>query len=70
MNKPRDEIGYLYLEGEQYGFDEDVWVIVQPSGEFIDFSSRNPLNEETKIYKAYFGRKFLIPAELDILISF
>ena len=25
---------------------------------------------ETKIYKAYFGRKFLIPAELDILISF
>ena len=28
------------------------------------------MNDITKIYKAYFGRKFLIPAEFDVLISF
>jgi hypothetical protein len=28
------------------------------------------VNDVTKIYKAYFGRKFIIPAEYDIMISF
>ena len=29
--------GYMYLEIEPYGFDEDVYVIIQPYGEFIDY---------------------------------
>lgn len=62
--------GYLYVEGEQIGFDEEVYVIIQPRGQFYDFSISNPVNDVTKIYRAYFGRKFLIPAEFDVLISF
>ena len=62
--------GYLYLEGEQYGFDEELYIIVQPQGQFFDFSIENPVNDITKVYKGYFGRKFLIPAEFDVLIYF
>lgn len=43
---------------------------MQPRGQFVDYSSSNPKNNVTKVYKAYKGRKFFIPAELDILISF
>ena len=62
--------GYLYIESEQYGFDEEMYVIIQPKGQFFDFSIENPVNDITKVYKGYFGRKFLIPAEFDVLIYF
>ena len=64
------DIGHIYIEGEQYGFDEEVFVFVQPRGEWDNYSSQNPVNDITTIYKAYFGRKFLIPAEYDVMISF
>ena len=66
----QNDKGYLYVEGTQHGFDEEVWVIVQPRGEFYDYSSTHPKNLVTKVYKAVLGRKFLIPAELDVLILF
>lgn len=64
------DIGHIYIEGEQYGFDEEVFVFVQPKGQWVDYSSRSPVNDITTIYKAYFGRKFLIPAEYDVMVSF
>ena len=43
---------------------------MQPKGEWIDYKSADRLNDITTIYKAYFGRKFLIPAEYDVMLSF
>lgn len=43
---------------------------MQPKGEWIDYRSADRLNDITTIYKAYFGRKFLIPAEYDVMLSF
>jgi hypothetical protein len=66
-------IGYTYLETEQYGFDNNVIVIVQPRGMYYPFNFRSQTNNPekmTKVYKAQFGRKFLIPAEYDIFIDF
>ena len=62
--------GYVYIEAEQYGFMGDVYLIVQPRGQFYDFSIENPVNDVTKVFKAQFGSKFLVPAEYDSLISF
>lgn len=62
--------GLIYLEGEQYGFDEEVFVYVQPKGQWENFSSTNKVNDITTIYRAFFGRKFLIPAEYDVMVSF
>lgn len=68
-----DTIGYTYLETEQYGFDDDVWVIVQPRGKYYSFNFQSQTNNPekmSKVFKAYFGRKFLIPSEYDILLDF
>jgi hypothetical protein len=65
--------GYTYLETEQYGFDDNVIVIVQPRGKYYPFNFRSQTNNPdkmSKVFKAQFGRKFLIPAEYDILIDF
>jgi len=57
------------LEVEPYGFDEEVIVIVQPHKEFNDYNKNDP-DSVTKIYKANWGRKFIFPAEYDILLYF
>jgi hypothetical protein len=65
--------GYTYIETEQYGFDDNVIVIVQPRAKYYPFNFRSQTNNPdkmTKVFKAQFGRKFLIPAEYDILIDF
>lgn len=66
-------MGYTYLIAENYGFDNNVIVIVQPRGQFLDFNFRSQTNNPakmTKVFKSTFGRKYLIPAEYDIFIDF
>ena len=62
--------GYLYVEGQQNGFDEEVWLITQPRNQYHDYNQEHPKNNETKVFKSTPGRKFLIPAEYDVLILF
>lgn len=65
--------GYIYLVPESYGFDNDVWVYVQPRGQILDFNFKSQTNDPllmTKVFKAYFGRQFVIPAEYDIYIDY
>ena len=67
------DMGYTYLVAENYGFDNNVIVIVQPRGKFYDFNFRSQTNNPekmTKVFKSKFGRKYLIPAEYDIFIDF
>ena len=62
--------GYIFVQLESYGFDDDVFLIVQRHGMFEDYSASNPTNPYAKIYRVNFGDKFYIPAEYDILIAF
>ena len=66
-------MGYIYLLAENYGFDNNVIVIVQPRGKWYDFNFRSQTNNPakmTKVYKSSFGRKYVIPAEYDVFIDF
>ena len=65
---PGKASGYVYVELEQYGFDEDVFVIIQPSGQFANYNSAS--STTTQVYKSRFGTKFYIPADRDILLMF
>ena len=61
---PREEYrGYIFLDIEPYAFDEDVFVIVQPHGEFYDHNRCDPQHQDTGVFAATFGRRFYIPAE-------
>lgn len=65
--------GYIYLLAENYGFDNNVIVIVQPRLQWYDFNFRSQTNNPakmTKVFKSSFGRKYVIPAEYDIFIDF
>jgi hypothetical protein len=64
------ERGYIFVQIEQYGFHEDVLVMVQPYNKFVDHYQNSAVYNETRLYRSYFGYKYLIPAESDILISF
>ena len=64
-----DERGYIYVQVEPYGFDEDVFLIIQPYKRFCDYSNDNP-GTITQVLPATFGRNFYIPAEYEVLISF
>lgn len=63
------ERGYIMLQVEQYGFDEEVFLIVQPHGQYADFSQSNK-DQVTQIYKVAFSQRFFIPAEHDLLLAF
>jgi len=59
------------LQIEQYGFDEEVSVIVQPRLKFIDYSKTQNKTIESRVYpNLVFGTKLYIPAHLDVLVSF
>lgn len=65
--------GYTYLVAENYGFDNNVIIIVQPRGKFLDFNFRSQTNNPakmTKVFKSLYGRKYVIPAEYDVFIDF
>ena len=51
---------------ENWGFDENINVIVQRNGYFVDPTQPNTFG---KIYAHEFGNKYFIPAEYDILIA-
>lgn len=58
---------------ESYGFDRNVYVIVQPKGQYLDFNFRSQTNNPqkmTKVFRSSFGRKYIIPAEYDIFLDF
>lgn len=61
--------GYIFIQIEMLGFDDDVHLIVQPIKKFYDFS-KSDSKGITKVYKADFSRKFYIPAEYEVLVSF
>lgn len=56
----------LAIQVEPYGFDEQVWLITQPRGQFRDYKYQGITN----IYKGFFHRKYYFPAEYDVLVSF
>lgn len=62
--------GFLFVQIEQYGFDEDVIVMVQPHRMFVDHKNNSATNSSTKIYKSRYGNVFFIPAENDVLVTF
>ena len=67
------DMGYTYLIAENYCFDNNVIVIVQPRNKFLDFNFRSQTNNPekmTKVFKSTFGRKYLIPAQYDIFLYF
>ena len=43
--------GYIFLQVEQYGFDEEVTVMVQPRTGFVDYSSTG--KESDSKYRVY-----------------
>lgn len=47
--------GFLFLQIEQYGFDEEVYIIVNRYGSFDDFNIKEPESKYTKIYRNKFG---------------
>ena len=66
------------IQIEQYGFDEDVELIIQPYQQFLDYNETK-IKEKTdkdeyhylpRIFKVQFSRKYFIPAENLILINF
>ena len=66
-----EELWYLMVQVEQYGFDEEVSVIIQPRFEFYDVSSELiPDGQIVAVNQAAFGERFLVPADHDILINF
>ena len=47
--------GYTSVLIESYGFDEDVFFIVQPRGAFLDFNAAYAATNIAKVYRVYFG---------------
>jgi hypothetical protein len=65
--------GYVYLKAENFGFDNNVIVIIQPRGKWLDFNFRSQTQDPekfTKVFRSVFGRKYIIPAEYDIFLDF
>jgi hypothetical protein len=60
------------VQVEQYGFDDDVAVIVQPRGKFygLDDSRIDQKKDIVAINQATFGEQFFVPSDHDILINF
>jgi hypothetical protein len=50
------------LNIENYGFDGDLFLIVQLHGTYQDFRIRDPTNPYTYIYSVFFGTTFYIPS--------
>lgn len=70
---PAKDRGYIYIAAEGVGFDNDIFIIVQPRDKFYDFNFRSETNNPekmTKVRKSYQGAKYIIPAEYDVLVSF
>lgn len=65
-----EERGWIMLQMEQYGFDEDVIVMVQPFEKFEDHYINTDLTKSSRIYRSIFGTKFYLPAESEVLILF
>jgi hypothetical protein len=45
--------GYIYLIAEGLGFDNNVIIIVQPRGEYLDFNFRSQTNNPLKMTKVF-----------------
>lgn len=70
LTSQQENPGQVFLQIEPYGFDERVYVITQPRGQFLNYNKANPTSPATKIFRAEFGRQFVIPAEYDIMVYF
>jgi hypothetical protein len=38
---PEEDRGYIYVAAEGIGFDDNIFIIVQPRGKFYDFNFRS-----------------------------
>ena len=47
MVEGKKDPGYIMIQVEQYGFNEEVFLIVQPHGQFEDFSNTQPEDKVT-----------------------
>jgi len=81
-----DKEGFVVVQVEAYGFDEDVNIISQPTDakslkgdsttsdeNLVDLVS-NTVNKENpsavRVYKAEFSQKFFFPASNDVLVEY
>ena len=60
------------VQVEQYGFDDDVAIIVEPRDKFysLEDSRIDRAKEIVAINQASFGEQFFAPADHDILVNF
>lgn len=68
QQEPEEEKGFIFVQIETYGFDDDVFLIAQPHANYIDHISNQ--NSLTKVYRSRWGNKFYFPAERDIFVTF
>lgn len=61
--------GYLVIQPEMYGFEDEVDIIVQKPGQLQDY---DPFQVKAlpMVIRANFSQKIFIPAEYDTYISF
>jgi len=55
------------------GFDEEVYLVIQPYDEFYDYTGtqvKGGAHPVTKLIQMKIGRKFFIPAEYDMVVYF
>lgn len=70
LKKENKEVGYIMVQIEQYGFDEEVSIIVQPKNAFFDIG-KGPDNKIVSTHQVTFGDRFFVPAEeYQILVNF
>jgi len=70
IGKSTKQRGWNLIQIENYGFDDNVYLIVNPQGRYKDFRKDDPVNDITRVYKIDFGRKLYIPAEYELLFSY
>lgn len=62
--KPTEELGYVYLEIEMYGFDLYTFLLVQKDDQFEDFSVSSDTNVP-KLYLMKTSQKYIMPPQYD-----
>lgn len=66
-SKPEEKIK---LDITMQGFENYMYVILQPKGQFNDVWKNQSTKARQAIYKAEHGARFMIPTDYDVLISF
>lgn len=71
----KGSLGYIMVQTEQNGFDESVNIIIQPKNNnktvFTNYVKDQDKTIDSMVYENVpFSKRFFIPAEYEVLISF